>query len=111
MSAGGNEFGSVNLFFRGGAVEEERIFFDGFVGEAAAAGFFPGEMLVEKGDVESSDAQFFGAKSAGGPAADNGNVLHSRVLRTDGKSAQAQTGEYSTKLNDTRFPSQRPRRE
>ena len=58
-------------------------------------------MLVEKRDVESGNAQFFGAKSAGGAAADNGNVLHSRVLRTDEKSAQARTVKYSIKLNAT----------
>ena len=42
MSARGDEFGAMNLFFFGRAVEEERIFFDGFVGEAAATGLFPG---------------------------------------------------------------------
>ena len=99
MSARRDEFGAVNLFFFGGAVEEERIFFDGLVGKAAAAGFFPGEMLVEKRDVESGNAEFFGAKSAGGAPADNGNVLHLRVLRTDEKSAQARTVEYSTKFS------------
>ena len=99
MPARGDEFGVMNLFFGGRAVEEEGIFFDGFVGEAAAAGFFPGQMLVEKRDVESGDAQFLGAKSAGRTAADNGNVFHSRVLPTDEKSAQARTVEYSTKCS------------
>lgn len=99
MSAGGDEFGVMNLFFGGRAVEEEGIFFDGFVGEAAAAGLFPSQMLVEKRDVESGNAQFFGAKSAGGTAANNGNAFHSRVLPTDENSAQARTVEYSTKLS------------
>jgi hypothetical protein len=78
MAATGDEFGAVNLFFGRGAVEQERVFFDGFVSEATAAGFFPGEVLVKKGDTESSGAEFFGAESPSGPSAHNGNLFHSR---------------------------------
>jgi hypothetical protein len=76
MAAAGNQFGAVNFFFCRGPVEEEWIFFDGLVSEAATAGLFPREMLVKKSDAESGAAQLFGAESPGGAPAHDGNLLH-----------------------------------
>lgn len=57
-------------------MQKERVGLDGFVGEAAAAGLFPGEMLVEDGDGVAGAGQLFAAERAGGAAADDCDFSH-----------------------------------
>ena len=77
MASAGNQFRGADFFFDLRAAQQEGIFFDGFVGEAAAAGFFPCEMLVKQRDVEARAGEFFSAEGAGRPSANYGNLFHS----------------------------------
>ena len=49
-----------------------------FVGQAAAARFFPCEALIENRDVESVACQSLAAQRASRPSSDDCNVLHGR---------------------------------
>ena len=60
-------------------VEEKRETLDGFVGQAAAAGLFPGEMLVKNTDAMPGARKLLAAHGAGWAAADDGNFRHLRV--------------------------------
>ena len=63
-------------------VEQEREALDGFVGESAAAGLFPGEMLVKKIYLVTSASELLATHCAGGPAANDCNFGHACFLRT-----------------------------
>src|SRR5271170_615016 len=76
MPAAGNQLRSAHDFFWLRPVEQEGIGFDGLMGEAAAAGFLPGETLVENGDAETAAGKALPAKRAGGSASDNRDVFH-----------------------------------
>ena len=77
MAFAGNQFRDADFFFGLRAVQQERVFLDGLVGEAAAAGLFPGEMFIKERDVEARARKFFAAKGAGRPSANYGNLFHS----------------------------------
>ena len=95
MAAAGNQLGGADFFFGLRTAEKERVALDGFVREAAAAGLFPGEMLVEERDVEACAGEFFSAEGAGRPAANNGNLLHSVVTRISERCGSGPEGKYS----------------
>ena len=57
-------------------LEEKRIALRGFVREAAAAGFFPGQALIEQVDGMTRQSELLAAHSAGRTATDNDIVRH-----------------------------------
>src|SRR5579862_5206282 len=58
------------------AMEKKGIGDDGFVRQAAAAGFFPGEVLVVERDVKSRTGKPVGAKRSRRPAANDCDLAH-----------------------------------
>jgi len=77
LSIAGDELDPLNHSFGVRAIEQERIAQEGFMCEAAAAGFFPGEMLIEKGDLQAGGRKPLGAQSSGRPSAHDGNAPRS----------------------------------
>src|ERR1700719_431306 len=61
----GDELDGVNQFFWIGIVEKKRKALNGFMGEAAAARFLPGEMLVENIDGVAGASELFATHGAG----------------------------------------------
>ena len=80
MAAAGNQFRGANDFLGLRRVQQERISFDGLMGQAAAAGFFPGEPLVVNRDSKARARQPLSAERTGGTSADDGYVFHDRRL-------------------------------
>ncbi len=70
-----NQLDAVNRFFGVRTVEQEGIAAHGLMGEAAAAGLLPGEMLIKKGDLKAGRGEPLRAKSAGRTAAHDGDTL------------------------------------
>jgi len=66
----------VNEFFGTGILEQEREALHGFVSEAAAAGFFPREVLLENVDGIAGASELFAAHGTGRTAADDCNFCH-----------------------------------
>ena len=71
-----DEFDGVNQLFWIGIVEQKREALDGFVGESAAAGFFPGEVLVKKIYFVTGAGQLLATHCTGRPAANDCNFSH-----------------------------------
>src|SRR5260370_17649177 len=59
----GDELDGVNQFFWIGIVEEKRKALNGFMSEAATAGFLPGEMLVKNIDGVPEACDLFATHS------------------------------------------------
>ena len=76
MAAAGNQFRCADNFLGLGRIEQEGIGFDGFVGQAAAAGLFPRETLVVNGDLKARAGQPLAAERTGRTAADDGYFFH-----------------------------------
>ena len=76
MPAAGNQLRGTHDFLGMGAVEQERVRLDGFMGEAAAAGLFPRQALVVDCYVKTLAREAFAAQRAGGSASDNRDVFH-----------------------------------
>src|SRR6266436_9585220 len=72
----GDELDGVNQFFWIGIVEEKRKALNGFVSEAAAAGFLPREMLVKNIDGVAGAGELFATHCSGRTAADNYDFSH-----------------------------------
>src|SRR5713101_6276129 len=60
-------------------IKQEREALNGFVRQAAAAGFFPGEMLVKKIDCVARARELFSTHRSGRSAADDRYLGHVRV--------------------------------
>ncbi len=60
-------------------VQQEGVSLDGLVGQAAATGLFPGEVLVKNGDLKTAAGQAFTAQRAGRSSPDNGDLFHGSV--------------------------------
>jgi len=65
VAIAGDQLDLMNHFFGVRAIEQEWIVKDGFMCEASAAGFFPGEVLIEKIDLEAGGGKPLGAQSSG----------------------------------------------
>ncbi len=110
----GDELDGVNKFFWIGIVEQKREALDGFMSEAAAAGFFPREMLVKNVDGVAGAGQLFATHCAGRTAADDYDFSHQVALAkvrpcsstnssSDGENRQDQSSEeYSTENRGSR---------
>src|SRR5882724_12520707 len=72
----GDELDGVDQFFWIGIVEKKREALNGFVGEAAAAGFLPREMLVKNVDGVAGAGELFATHCSGRTAADNYDFSH-----------------------------------
>src|SRR5579863_563603 len=70
---GGDEFDLLNQLFGLRTIEQKRIVKEGLVCEASAAGFLPGQMLIEKCDLKTGGRKPFAAQGAGWPSTHNGN--------------------------------------
>ena len=57
-------------------LEKKRIALRGFVGEASAAGLFPGQVFIEEIDGMTRQSELLAAHSAGRTATDNDIVRH-----------------------------------
>src|ERR1700676_523331 len=71
-----DQFDRMNEFFRVRVIEQEREALDGFMGESAATGFFPRQMLVENVYLMARARQLFAAHRTGRSATDNRNLSH-----------------------------------
>ena len=91
MFLAADEVDGMNQLFGIRIVEQEREALDGFVGESAAAGFFPGEVLVKEIYFVTGAGELLAAHCAGGPAANNCNFGHTcvRTLRVFGDGEEA----------------------
>ena len=70
---------AVRTSFLGcGVSSKKRVGFDRFMGEAAAAGLFPGKSLIENCDLKTSRRQPLSTERTGRPSADNYDFFHSR---------------------------------
>src|SRR5262249_50699995 len=67
-------------------VDQKRVLVVRLEREPAAAGFFPGEFLVEQGYPETSRCQLLRGECARRSAAENGNLLHGRYFFAGGRS-------------------------
>ena len=76
MAAAGNQFGGADDFFGLRGIEQEGIGFDGFVSQAAAAGLFPREALVEDRHLKSGAGQTLAAERTGRTSSDDGDFFH-----------------------------------
>ena len=70
---GGDEFDLLNQLFGFRTIEQKRIVKEGFVREASAAGFLPGEVLIEKCDLKTGGREPFTAQGAGWASTHYGN--------------------------------------
>src|SRR5258708_19079978 len=59
-----------------GIIEEERKALDRFVGQPAAAGLFPSEMLVKNSNAVARARQLLATHRSRWPATDNRNLCH-----------------------------------
>ena len=66
----------LNQFLRQRIVQQEREALRGFVGQPAAARFFPREMLVKNVDGVSCASELFAAHGSRRPTTDNDIVSH-----------------------------------
>src|ERR1700692_26307 len=67
-------------FFGVGIIEEKRKTLDGLVGQAAAAGLFPSQMLIEYGDIIASTGELFAAHGARGTTTDDRFFSHCYIF-------------------------------
>src|ERR1700730_17370102 len=74
ISFAGDQLDALNHFLGMRAIEKKRIAAEGFMSEPPAAGLFPGEVLVEKADLEAGRCQALGAESSGWSSAHNGDA-------------------------------------
>src|SRR5690242_18676496 len=77
MFLAADELDGVNELLGIRIVEQERETLDGFVGESAAAGLFPCEVLVKKVYFVTRKSELLATHCAGGPAANDCNFGHS----------------------------------
>src|SRR5437763_485069 len=77
MFLAANELNGVNELLGIRIVEQERETLDGFVGESAAAGLLPREMLVKKIHFVTGASELLATHCAGGSAANDCNFGHS----------------------------------
>ncbi len=77
-----DQLDGVHQFLRIGIVEQEREALDGLVGEAAAAGLLPCQVLVKNIYRVARARKLFTAHRAGWSAADDRNICHVRVSLT-----------------------------
>ena len=80
MAAAGNQLGGADDFLGVRSIEKEGIRFDRFVREAAAAGLFPGEALVENRNLKTPAGKALAAEGAGRPSSDDGYIFAWRLL-------------------------------
>jgi len=73
---GSREHRFSNQFLGRAVVDQKRILTVGFVRQAAAAGFLPGELLVEDDGLEPGGAELLGGKRARRSSSQNGDALH-----------------------------------
>jgi hypothetical protein len=71
----------VDEFFGAGIIEKKRKTLNGFVSKAAAAGFFPGKMLVENVNFVTGAGELFAAHRSRRSAADDCNYRHRGISR------------------------------
>ena len=71
-----NQLHRMNQFLGVGIVQQEREALNGFVRQAAAARFFPRQVLVEQIDLVPRARQLFTAHCAGRPTADDRYLSH-----------------------------------
>ena len=74
-----DQLDGIHQFFRIGIIEQEREALDCLVRQAAAAGFFPRQMLVKKIDLVARARELFTTHRAGRSAADDRYLGHGRV--------------------------------
>ncbi len=74
-----DQLDGIHQFLRIGIIEQEWKALNGFVGQAAAARFFPSQMLVKKIDLVARARKLFTAHRAGRPAADDRYLGHGCV--------------------------------
>src|ERR1700722_11114470 len=67
-------------FFGVRIVEEKWKTLDGFVGQAAAAGLFPSQMLIKNGDVIASTCELLAAHSARRTTTNNRYFSHCYIF-------------------------------
>src|SRR5215467_12822403 len=82
MLVAADQLNGMNELLWIGILEQKREALDGFVGESAAAGLFPGEVLVKNCYFVTRAGELLAAHCPGGPAANDCNFGHSRFLRT-----------------------------
>ena len=78
-----DELDGADDFFRKRIIEQEGIRLDGLVREAAAARFFPGEMLVYDGDAMPGASKLSPAHGSGRTTADDSNFRHCENLAAE----------------------------
>jgi len=76
MLLAADQLDGMNKLFRIGIVQQEREALDGFVSEAAAAGFFPRQVLVIEIYLVTRASKLLAARGPGGPAAYDCNLRH-----------------------------------
>ena len=74
-----DQLDGIHQFLGIGIIEQEGETLNRFVGQAAAAGFFPRQMLVKKVDLVARARELFTAHRAGRSAADDRYLSHGRV--------------------------------
>jgi hypothetical protein len=92
-------------------VEQEREALDGFVGKAATAGLFPGEVLVKKIYFVTGTRELLAAHCAGGPSANDCNFGHSvlSLYRSRAQSdAQHASGPVMKEIRERAFEERHP---
>ena len=107
MFLAANELDGVNELLGIRIVEQERETLDGFVGESAAAGLFPREMLVKKIHFVTGASELLATHCAGGSAANDCNFGHSllSLYRSRTKSdAQHALGPVMKEIERQRHP-------
>src|SRR5208282_2154987 len=78
LAGAGNELALADELFGLRAFAEEGIGAEGFLGEAAATGLFPGEMLVVDGNAETCGGQTLAAEGSGRASTHDGDISHER---------------------------------
>ena len=92
---GAYDFDVVNELLGMGIIQQERVTLRGFVSKAAAAGFFPGEMLVENPYGVTSAGKLLAAHRARRTTADTDYFRHSssHTLQAENASIRLRRGE------------------
>src|ERR1700680_4757782 len=80
MAAARNELRGANNPFGLWRIEQERIGFDCFVREPAAAGLFPCQSFVKNRDLETGGGQALAAEGAGRSSTNNRDLFHGSVM-------------------------------
>src|SRR5882762_3423084 len=97
-----DQLDGIYQFFGIGIIKQEREALNGFVGQSAATGFFPSQVLIKKINLVARAPELLTAHCAGRSAADDCYMGHGRVslrafsrVRARGTSVMRSLGDWS----------------